>query len=531
MDSERTNRRLKILKQHLGGNQLIEENNSSIDFNFTSGTTPVPNATKPVSQPMMTSGKNNNQQESTKKKEDEHYILVKDSVTGKEIKVPVEKGAIRSTALEQLGLRCLDPGFMNTCVAKSSICYIDGDKGILRYRGYDIAELAEKSNFLEVAFLLVNGELPDQNQLKLWEDRIMKHTYLHENMTTLLKQFRYDSHPMGMVISSIAALGTFYEDANPSLQGDDLFVKTPEKDPQYVEQLRFKQIYRLLGKVPTIAACSYRHRIGKPYNNPVNHLGYAGNFLYMLDRLSESNYHPNPVLCKALDKLWILHAEHEMNCSTAAVRHLSSSRVDPYTAVAAGAGALYGPLHGGACEAVLEMLEEIKTKENIPKFIEDVKAKKKKLMGFGHRIYKNYDPRAKIVKQVAEEVFQVLGKEPLIEIAEELERIALSDPYFKERKLYPNVDFYSGIIYRAMGFPSDYFPVLFLIPRIAGWLAHWMESLDDEDTKIYRPRQVYTGYDIRSYVPLNHRKPSQTKSAESLKSFISTMSKRRTETR
>jgi len=349
----------------------------------------------------------------------------------------------------------------------------------------------------------------------------MKHTYLHENLIQMLKTFRYDAHPMGIIISSLSALSTFYPFANPALQGANLYDKN--------ENIRNKQIYRILGKLPTIAACAYRHRIGKPYTNPAMHLGYCENFLYMLDRLSETEYKPNPVLARALNKLFIIHADHELNCSTAAMRHLASSKVDPYTAMAGAAGALYGPLHGGACEAVLRMLEQIKTKENIPLFLQQVKSKDKLLMGFGHRIYKSYDPRARIVRKVAEEVFNILGKEPLIEVAAELEKIALSDPYFVERKLYPNVDFYTGIIYKAMGFPTDLFPVLFCIPRAAGWLAHWVESLDDPDTKIYRPRQVYLGEDQRKFVPMDQRAPDPaiSKKKRVLDAYVSTMSRRR----
>lgn len=343
----------------------------------------------------------------------------------------------------------------------------------------------------------------------------MKHTYLHENLVQLLKQFRYDAHPMGMVISTLAAMSTFYPYANPSLSGENLYQS---------EQARNKQIFRIIGKLPTIAACAYRHRIGKPYNNPVNNLGYTENFLYMLDHLSEVEYKPNPVLARALDKLFIIHADHELNCSTAAMRHLGSTKVDPYTAMAGAAGALYGPLHGGACEAVLHMLEEIGSLENVPEFIKQVKERKKKLMGFGHRVYKSYDPRAKIAKKIADEVFAAVGKEPMIEIAIELERVALSDPYFIERKLYPNVDFYTGLVYRSMGFPTDMFPVLFCIPRAAGWLAHWIELLDDPATHIYRPRQVYLGYDRRPYVETKNRKELETRPVDA---YVSPMSRRR----
>jgi citrate synthase len=347
----------------------------------------------------------------------------------------------------------------------------------------------------------------------------MKHSYLHENLIGLLQQFRYDAHPMGMVISTLAALSTFYPGSNPALNGEELF------DKKNGEGIRNKQIYRLLGKLPTIAACAYRHRIGKPYNYPNSNLGYTENFLFMLDKLDENDYRPHPVLARALDKLFIIHADHELNCSTAAMRHIASSKVDPYTAMAGAAGALYGPLHGGACEAVLDMLESIGTKENVPKFIEAVKKREKKLMGFGHRVYKSYDPRAKIARSVADEVFAVLEKEPLIEVAIELEKQALSDPYFKERSLYPNVDFYTGVVYRAMGFPTDMFPVLFTIPRAAGWLAHWLEGLDDPDTKIYRPRQVFLGEPERSYLQVHRRTEPKVRD---IRASVSQMSKRRT---
>jgi citrate synthase len=389
-----------------------------------------------------------------------------------------------------------DPAFMNTAVATSKITYVDGEKGELRYRGYRIEDLVANCSFLEVAFLLIYGELPTSKQFQDWENKVMTHTYIHENLISQMKTFRYDAHPMGMLISSVAALSTFYEEANPALKGPMLYKN---------QNLRNKQIFRILGKLPTIAACAYRHRIGRPYNNPVNHLSYTENFLYMMDRLSETDYRPHPKLAKALDVCFILHADHEMNCSTAAMRHVGSSLVDPYTAVACAAGALYGPLHGGANEGVLHMLEEIGHPSKIPQFLSDVKAKKRKLMGFGHRIYKNYDPRATILKQVAMEVFELCGKTPLYEIAVELENQALKDEYFVSRLLFPNVDFYSGLIYQAMGFPTDMFPVLFSIPRAAGWLAHWIEMLDDPDLKIFRPRQKYIGFSERSFIPIEER--------------------------
>jgi len=365
--------------------------------------------------------------------------------------------------------------------------------------------LAEKSSFLEVAFLLINGNLPSKSQLEVWNEKIMTHTYLHENLISMMKTFRYDAHPMGMLISTVAALGTFYPEANPALRGSDIFKN---------ERVRNKQIFRIVGKLPTIAACAWRHRIGRPYNEPSANLSYTENFLYMMDRLSEVKYKPNPVLARALDIMFILHADHELNCSTAAMRHISSSMTDPYTAVAGAAGALYGPLHGGANEAVLDMLEEIGKVENVPDFIEVVKNKKKKLMGFGHRIYKNYDPRAKIIRRTAYEVFEVLGREPLIEVATALEQAALKDEYFITRKLYPNVDFYSGLIYKAMGFPKDMFPVLFTIPRAVGWLAHWIEHHEDPETKIYRPRQIYLGLDERPYVPMDQRSEPKVRSQD-----------------
>lgn len=445
-------------------------------------------------------------------------LTVVDNRTGKTYEIPITDNsfinsvcfkAVKTDNPEDGGLMCYDPAFMNTAVCKSSISYIDGDKGILRYRGYDIEELCEKSNFLEVAFLLIHGDLPTANQLDVWEKKVMTHTWIHENLTEMMKTFRYDAHPMGMLVSSIAALSTFFAEANPSLHGSGIYE---------TKEMRNKQIYRILGKLPTIAACAFRHRIGRPYNYPVNHLSYTENFLYMMDRLSEYDYRPNPVLAKALDILFIIHAEHELNCSTSAMRHLASTMVDPYTAVAGACGALYGPLHGGANEAVLRMLESIGSVDNIDSFLEQVKAKKRRLMGFGHRVYKNYDPRAKILKKVAYEVFEVCGTPPILQVALELEKRALQDPYFVQRKLYPNVDFYSGIIYKAMGFPTDMFPVLFTIPRAAGWLAHWVEQLDDTEAKIYRPRQDYIGHEKREYVPRDVRESNSDSPSVSISS-------------
>jgi len=446
-------------------------------------------------------------------------ISVTDNRTGKTIEIPItDESFIDATEFKKLtlsdndptGLTLFDAAFMNTAVATSSICYIDGENGVMMYRGYKIEELARHSNFLEVSYLLIYGSLPSKREYDDWERKIMTHTFIHENLVSQMETFRYDAHPMGMLISSMAALSTFYEEANPALKGANLY-----RD----ENLRNKQIFRILGKVSTIAACAYRHRIGRPYNNPVNNLSYTENFLYMMDRLSEPEYKPHPVLAKALDVMFILHADHEMNCSTATMRHVSSSLVDPYTAVSAAAGALYGPLHGGANEAVLRMLKEIECVENIPAFLDGVKSKKRRLMGFGHRIYKNNDPRASILKQIAQDVFQVCPRTHLWEIAEELERQALADDYFVSRKLYPNIDFYSGLIYQAMGFPTDMFPVLFTIPRVAGWLAHWNEALKDPSgVRIFRPRQKYIGDKDRKWIPMEQR---ETKTPRRLETYWS----------
>jgi len=423
-------------------------------------------------------------------------LTVTDNRTGKTYEIPIEHDTIPAMALRQIkvnpddfGMMTYDPAYMNTASCKSKITYIDGDKGILEYRGYPIEQLAERSSYLEVAYLVIYGELPTKDQLDYWNNRVMRHTYIHENLAHLMQAFRYDAHPMGMLIGSIAALSTLHSEAKNF------------DDPQ----VRQKQIWRILGKLPTIAAFAYRRRIGRPFNYPDSTLGYTANFLYMLDYLNERNYEVNPVLARALDVLFILHADHEQNCSTATMRGVGSSRVDPYSAMAAAAAALYGPLHGGANEAVLRMLTQIGSVNAIPAYIERVKKGEMRLMGFGHRVYKNYDPRASIIKKVADEVFEVTGSNPLIDIAVELERIALSDDYFISRKLYPNVDFYSGIIYQAMRFPTDMFPVLFAIPRASGWLAQWIEMIDDPDQKIARPRQVYLGYDKRDYIPLEER--------------------------
>ena len=423
-------------------------------------------------------------------------LTITDNRTGKQYEVPIQDETIKAGDLRQIkvnasdfGLMTYDPAFMNTASCKSKITYIDGDAGILRYRGYPIDQLAEKSTFLEVAYLTMYGELPTQPQLDTWTYNITHHTFLHESTKHLMDAFRYDAHPMSMFISTVAALSTFYPEAKQ--------IKDAE--------VRQKQIYRLIGKVPTIAAFSYRHTRGLPYVYPDNDLSYTGNFLNMLDKMSQAKYTPDPVKERALDVLFILHVDHEQNCGTNAMRAIGSSQVDPYSAMAGAAAALYGPLHGGANEEVLKMLTEIGHVKNVPAYIERVKKKEKLLMGFGHRVYKNYDPRAKIIKRTADEVFAVTGINPMLEIALELERIALQDDYFVSHKLYPNVDFYSGIIYQAMGFPVEFFPVLFAIPRTVGWLAQWVELVNDPDQKIARPRQIYLGADERNFVPMADR--------------------------
>jgi citrate synthase len=424
-------------------------------------------------------------------------LSITDNRTGKTYEVPIENDTIKTADLRQIkvnasdfGLMGYDPAFMNTASCKSTITYIDGDAGILRYRGYPIEQLAEKATYLETAYLVLYGELPNKQQLADWTYNVTHHTILHEQMKKLMDAFHYDAHPMGMLISTIAALSTFY----------------PEAKHIRDAEARQKQIWRLIGKLPTIAAFSYRHNRGMPYAYPDNDLSYTGNFLNMMFKTTETKYQPNPILEHALDVLFILHADHEQNCGTNAMRAIGSSNVDPYSAMAGAAAALYGPLHGGANEEVLLMLNKIGSKANVPEFIKHVKAGEGKLMGFGHRVYKNYDPRAKIIKKVADQVFELTGRNPLLDIALELERIALEDDYFVTRKLYPNVDFYSGIIYQAMGLPVEMFPVLFAIPRTSGWLAQWKEMLDDADQKIARPRQIYLGADERNFVPMEMRK-------------------------
>jgi len=428
-----------------------------------------------------------------------HVLEVRDSRTGRSYELPITDGTIRAMDLRQIkvasddfGLMTYDPGFTNTASCRSTITMIDGEKGILRYRGYPIQQIAERSSYLETAYLILHGELPKAAELADWKHDITYHTMVHENIKELMGGFRYDAHPMGMLVSMVAALSTFYPEAH-RIQDPDV---------------RRLQIRRLIAKVPTLAAFAYRHSQGLPYAYPDNDLSYSGNFLQMMFRApAEKAYRVDPVLERALDVLFILHADHEQNCSTSAMRGVGSSHADPYVAAAAGIGALYGPLHGGANEAVLKMLREIGSKDRIPEFIEAVKTSKGgvRLMGFGHRVYKNHDPRARIIKQLADQVFEVTGRNPLLDIALELEKIALEDPYFLERKLYPNVDFYSGLIYEAMRFPVDMFPVLFAIGRMSGWLAQWEEMLLDGDQKIARPRQIYQGAAEREFVPVEKR--------------------------
>jgi citrate synthase len=423
-------------------------------------------------------------------------LSVTDNRTGRRYEVPIEDGTVRAMAFrdvkvsdDDFGLMSYDPAYTNTASCRSSITFIDGDRGILEYRGYPIEQLAERSTYLEVAYLLVHGELPTQAQLDEWTHEVTIHTFVHENVKTFMQGFRHDAHPMGMLLGSVGALSTFYPDAND--------IKDPEN--------RYLQTIRLIAKMPTLAAFAYRHSNGQPYVYPDNDLRYPGNFLNMLFKMTELKYEPDPRLERALDILFILHADHEQNCSTSAVRSVGSSQVDPYSSVAAGVAALYGPLHGGANEAVLRMLTRIETKDNVRDFIAGVKDGNERLMGFGHRVYKNYDPRAKIIKQAADDVFEVTGTNPLLDIALELERIALEDDYFVSRKLYPNVDFYSGLIYEALRMPTSMFPVLFAIPRTSGWIAQWLEMVQDSEQKIARPRQIYTGERERDYVPIDQR--------------------------
>jgi citrate synthase len=427
---------------------------------------------------------------------DNETLTITDNRTQKSYTVPIYRGTVRAMDLRQIktdpedfGLMTYDPAFMNTASCQSAITYLDGDKGILRYRGYPIEQLAESCTFLEVAYLLLNGELPTKEELETWNYDVMRHTMIHENLKKFMDGFHHDAHPMGILLSTVAALSTFYPDGRAV------------SDPKY----RRKQIIRLIGKMPTLAAYAYRHRLGRPYIYPDPELCYTKNYMNMLWKKTEPKYVANPVLARALEVLFILHADHEQNCSTSTMRMVGSSNADPYATTAAAISALWGPLHGGANEEVLRMLDGIGTKDRIPACIEKVKAGECKLMGFGHRVYKNYDPRARIIKRVAEEVFEVTGRNLKIDTALELEKIALNDEYFVKRKLYPNVDFYSGIIYQAMGFTPDQFTVLFGIPRTVGWLAQWQELMSDSDKKIARPRQIYTGEAQRDFVPITLR--------------------------
>jgi len=423
-------------------------------------------------------------------------LTVTDNRTGTSYELPIVDGTIRAMDLRQIkvdeadfGLMSYDPAFMNTAACRSAVTYLDGDAGILRYRGYPIEQLAERSSFLEVAYLLVFGDLPTQEQLDGWVHDITTHTFVHENVKRLMQGFRYDAHPMGMLQSSVAALSTFYPDAKE--------IQDPDN--------RYLQVVRLIAKMPTLGAWAHRHTTGKPYVYPDNELSYSANLLSMLFTIGGKRYEPDPRLERALDVLLILHGDHEQSCSTAAVRTVGSSQVDPYSAVASGISGLYGPLHGGANEAVLRMLRRIATTDNVPGFIEDVKAGKERLMGFGHRVYKNFDPRARIIKRACDDVFQVTGVNPLLAIAVELERIALEDDYFVSRKLYPNVDFYSGLIYEALGMPAEMFTVMFAIGRTPGFVAQWAELVQDPEQKISRPRQIYVGSDERDYVEIGAR--------------------------
>jgi citrate synthase len=423
-------------------------------------------------------------------------LSITDNRTGRSYELPIEDSTVRATDLRQIkvdpdefGLMSYDPAYMNTASCRSAITYIDGEAGILQHRGYPIEQLCEHSTYLEVAYLLINGRLPNETELRGWIDEITIHTFVHENVKDFMQGFRYDANPMGILVASVGALSTFYPDANKI----------------HDERVRAIQIIRLLAKMPTLAAFSFRHNMGQPYVYPDNDLAYAGNFLSMMYKMTELKYEPDPRLERALDVLFILHADHEQNASTSAVRSVGSTQVDPYTAVAAGVAALYGPLHGGANEAALRMLARIEKVENIPDFLDGVKAGDERLMGFGHRVYKNYDPRARIIRKHLDDVFEVRGKSPLLEVASELEKRALDDDYFTSRKLYPNVDFYSGLIYEALGLPVAMFPVMFAIGRTSGWIAQWLEMVEDPEQKIARPRQIYTGARDVDYVPIEQR--------------------------
>jgi citrate synthase len=424
-------------------------------------------------------------------KEGKATYTITDNRTGESVEIPINAGGISARDFRQLDANVFfyDPAFMQTAACMSSITLVDGDNGILRYRGYPIQQLAEQSSYLEVSYLLVHGELPTKQQFDKWVHEITFHTYVHENIRRFMDGFHYDAHPMGILVSSVAALSTFYPEAKNIADHD----------------VRMQQVVRLIAKMPTLTAFAHRFSVGLPFVYPDNSLGFTSNFLSMMWKIAEPRYEANPVLARALDVLFILHADHEQNCSTTAMRVVGSAQADPYSATAAACAALYGPLHGGANEAVIRMLTRIGSLDNVPAFIEGVKEGKERLMGFGHRVYKAYDPRAKIIKETADSVFEVTGKNPLLDIALKLEEIALADEYFTSRRLYPNVDFYSGLIYQAMGFPIDMFPALFAIPRVAGWVSHWLELLGDKEQKIARPRQLYVGPEEREYVPLGDR--------------------------
>lgn len=454
-------------------------------------------------------------------------LTVVDNRTGQRFEVPIKNNSILATDFKKIkaqaqaqaqpdgdrpedetdqGLRVYDPAYMNTAVVQSKITYINGQEGILRYRGYPIQQLVDKSNFLESAFLLMYGELPTEPQSRRWQDEVMHHTYVHTDIENMFKSFRYDSHPMSMLTSAFATLGAFAPEANPSLAGQKLYTSAATGDPAALEMLD-KQILRIIGKAPTLAAASYRMRQGRPFNRPAQGLSYTGNFLYLLDNLSGYEYRPHPVLERALDALFIIHADHEVNCSTATVLQVGSSLVDPYSVVAAGCAALYGPSHGGASESAIRMLMEIGAPENVPAFMARVERRERVLVGFGHRVYKNVDPRSTAIRKLAEDVFRVTGRNALLDTALALADYARRSEFMRSRNLYPNVDFYSGLIYQAMGFPLDFYPVLFAVPRCVGWLAHWRQQmLNPAGVKIWRPRQIYVGESERDYVPSGERK-------------------------
>ncbi|HEX3511664.1 MAG TPA: citrate synthase [Solirubrobacteraceae bacterium] len=434
--------------------------------------------------------------EGSRPADDSATLSVTDNRTGQTYELPIEDGTVRAMDLRQIktgeddfGLMAYDPAYTNTASCRSAITYIDGEAGILQHRGYPIEQLCEHSSYLEVAYLIIKGELPTASELEHWVQEITVHTFVHENVKEFMQGFRYDANPMGMLVASVGALSTFYPEANR--------IRDVE--------VRDMEIIRLLAKMPTLAAFAFRHNMGQPYVYPDNDLAYAGNFLSMMYKMTELKYEPDPRLERALDVLFILHADHEQNASTSAVRSVGSTQVDPYSAVAAGVAALYGPLHGGANEAALRMLQRIEKVENIPAFLDGVKAGDERLMGFGHRVYKNYDPRARIIRKHLDDVFEVRGKSPLLEVATELEKRALDDEYFTSRKLYPNVDFYSGLIYEALGLPVAMFPVMFAIGRTSGWIGQWLEMVEDSEQKIARPRQIYTGARDREYVPIAQR--------------------------